>query len=162
MTALLIAVSDSEFRGNTFLNDNRPANTSAATSNGGTEEWFGPGKQDLPMPNATLIAVAFVLGRTHQATDGTVHYAINNSFIGNHMSSTNAGAAGLGWFTGRDTGFGAGGAWDPVTTANVFRRQQPLRATIYGATTAALATDVSTLRCASTARSRARHRGPRR
>lgn len=120
MTALLIAIADSELRGNTFLNDNRAANTSAATSNGGTEEWFGPGKTDLPMPNATSIAVAFVLGRAHQATDGTVHYAVNNRFVGNYMASTNAGAAGLGWFSGRDTGFGPGGVWDPSTTANVF------------------------------------------
>ncbi len=120
MTALLIAIADSEFRGNTFLNDNRPANTSAATSNGGTEQWFGAGKSDLPVPDGTSLAVAFVLGRTHRASNGTVHYATGNRFISNHMSSTNAGAAGLAWFAGRDTGFGAGGAWDPSTTANAF------------------------------------------
>ncbi|MBA3539177.1 MAG: hypothetical protein H0T79_06085 [Deltaproteobacteria bacterium] len=118
MTALLIALAGSEFRGNTFLNDNRPANTSVATSNGGTEEWFGPGKADLPLPEGTSIAVAFVLGRTHRASNGMVHYAVNNAFIGNHMSST-SGAAGLGWIAGRDTGFGPGGSWD-TTTANVF------------------------------------------
>ena len=120
MTALLIALSDSELRGNTFLNDNRAANNSGATSNGGTEEWFGPSKTDLPVPDGTSIAVAFVLGREHRASNGDVHYAINNSFVGNYMSSTNAGTTGIGWFAGRDTGFGAGGAWDANTTANVF------------------------------------------
>ena len=71
------------------------------------------------MPDATSIAVALVLGRTHQATNGTSHYAVNNTFVGNYMAST-SGAAGLGWFAGRGTGFGPGGSWDPETTANVF------------------------------------------
>lgn len=120
MTALLIALSDSEFRSNTFLNDNRAANNSASTSNGGSEDWFGTNKTDLPVPNGTSIAVAFVLGRTHTASNNIVHYAVNNTFVGNYMSSTNAGTAGLGWFAGRDTGFAAGGTWDANTTANVF------------------------------------------
>ncbi len=119
MTALLIAISDSELRGNTFLNDNRAANTSAATSNGGSEQWFGPGKSDLPVPDGTSIAVAFVLGTSHQASNGVVHYAVRNQFIANYMSAT-SGSTGLGWFAGRDTGFGAGGTWDPTTTANIF------------------------------------------
>lgn len=119
MTALLIALSSSEFRGNVFLNNGRPANTSAATSNGGSEEWFGPGKADLPAPSGTSIAVAFVLGRTHTASNGTVGYAIDNDFIGNYMAST-SGTVGLGWFAGRDTGFGPGGTWNAETTANVF------------------------------------------
>ncbi len=119
MTALLIALARSEFRGNTFLNDNRPANTSAATSNGGSEEWFGPSKTDLPVPDGTSIAVALVLGRTHRASDGVVHYAVGNTFANNHMAST-SGTAGLGWFAGRDTGFGPGGTWNAATTANVF------------------------------------------
>ncbi len=120
MSVLMVATRDSLFQGNEIQNSFRPANTSANTSNGGTEEWFGANKADLPDPGSTSLALAFVLGRTHQDSGGKPHYAVNNDFVNNHMASFNCGNRGLGWFAGRSTGYDAGGLWDANTTANVF------------------------------------------
>ncbi|HZI02524.1 MAG TPA: hypothetical protein VEZ71_00790, partial [Archangium sp.] len=57
MSVLMVATRDSLFSGNEIQNSFRTANTSANTSNGGTEEWFGPGKADLPDPLLPLLNV---------------------------------------------------------------------------------------------------------
>ena len=119
MTALVIATRDSVFQGNVITNHDRAANTSASTSNGGSEMWFGPSKTDLPSPDGTSIGLAFVLGKGHADTMGDPHYAVHNVFKDNHFAAT-SGGLGIGWFAGRGTGFGPGGVWDPATTANVF------------------------------------------